>query len=225
MYINTAIETLAGFAVERFTDIHDNFGWTGIRAKRLQHLDGQRGWIDEGDFECNNNFNEFVWQNIHKTTATNEITTEIKVTDDGRMSIDKSKKQFFLSDLCIPEILVESAARAFLDYDSKEVLIDVVMYDGRIIPAIMSKKITETTDVKGDPAQTTAYEIRLHFLYTTDAYEYLYFNSDKEIVKKVSKSNTILVIEKSSWPELLAKFSKWSQAFNDLFPGKNKLKI
>ena len=222
--IDSAIAKLVGFTVERFSDVYGNFGWTGVKAKRFQYLNGQREWSDKGDFECNENFNEFTWLNTNVIAGTDKTTTEIKVIEGGVISIAQKEKHFLLSDLSIPEILVESVARAFLDYDSEKVLIDIVMHDGRIIPAIMSKMKSKSAEGQGHPVRTNAYEIRLDFLYKAGVYEDIHFNSDKEIIRKISKSTELLVIEKSSWQEIFAKFSELSKTFEELFPSKNRLK-
>jgi hypothetical protein len=218
--INAAIETLAGFAVERFTDIHDNFGWTGIKGVRLQYINSKRGGIDQSNFECDKSFNEFVWQNSRQTKDADKIITEIKVTEDGWMSIGQKENVFLLSGLSIPEILVESAARAFIDYGVDEILIDVITHKGWVIPTIMSKKKLNTPETEGRSAQTEAYGVTLTFLYTADAYEKMFFSSGKEIVRKISKSNELFVIKKSSWEELHTKFAEWSTFFDDLFPAR-----
>lgn len=205
---------LAGFSVERFTETIDNGQRTGITVKGLQCISGQNGWTNEKLFDCNNNFSEFTWQNNHQINGMgNPIFTKISVGKQRVLTINQSSKKFRLSPFCIPEILVEFAASEFIEFDKEVILIDILIHNGYVIPAVMSKR---TITLQGGNEQ--GHEVRLDLLYDGHTYEEMTFNNNKDLIKKTSKGKELLETEKSDWDELLLKFGKWTKDFERLFP-------
>ena len=220
----------AGFYVERFEDRYDNGEWTGISAKQLYYFGGQRPSIEESDFVCDNDFTQFTWDNSLQTAnARARIKSSIESDSAGQMTLTKSnsKSDYHLSNIVIPEVLIESVVKAFLQYDADRVLVEILTNTGQIIPTVLSKRTNKKTTLDDNLfSQKPSYTIKLQYLHKNNTLQYYYFDGDKNImIKHFITDQQEIIFQTTNWADLIMKFNKFSATFDAIFPERGDQKI
>ena len=206
--INDARDKPAGFQIATFRKIAEGSDWSSVAVERIHSTVGPRGQTSRSRFECTDRLDRFVWQTWRTSLWTSHaIATEVELAGDGSMQITRatSSKQLTYrpGEGAVAEILIDQVGRAFLDAYEKEPVIDVILADGAIVPAVIS-----TVDVSRDARNKwgAAYAVRIRFLDRPDAYVQSYFDSEKNLVGKIEKNQGVLYWHKSDRKTLAETF-------------------
>ena len=220
---------LMGYTIERFVDSYTSGPQLGVDAKQVAFFGGVRASLDQSDFSCPKDFTQLKWDTKRqRTNNTNWIQTSIDSDSLGQMTFTKNKEsvKYHLSNIVIPEILIEPAARAFLDYDSDAVIVEILASDGRIVPTLLTKTRSEKITEAVYTEQNYEHIVKLNYLHQLTAKEYFFFDSDNFIAEKhYTDSQQYLVYRASSWATILSKFKKDAPMLDKLFPERASNKI
>ena len=86
--------------------------------------------------KSDNHFNKLLWKS--------ENTNQVMLVDGIMTAINAfGQKDYELSDAAIPEILFEIFLPQILDRFEDQIIIDMILNDGRIIPAVLTKSKIE----------------------------------------------------------------------------------
>ncbi len=206
--INDAVGKPAGFRIETFRKSAEGSDWSSVAVERIHYTVGTRGQASKSHFECTDRLDRFIWQSGRMSRrAPHAIATEIELADDGSMHIRGATSSQELTyrpgEHAVAEILIDQVTRAFLGAYENEALIDLILADGTIIPAVIS-----TVDVSRDTENKwgAAYSVRVRFLHGGEAYVQSYFDFEKNLVGKIEKNRRVLYWHKSDRKTLAETF-------------------
>ncbi len=93
-------------------------------------------------------------------------------------------KQFATDSLFVPELLLPEYAAMLLDYDRESFVVDVLLSNGLMVPAGISR-----IDVSEGHARSEeiAYVIRINFFNRQESIDELYYDADKQLVGRFEK--------------------------------------
>ncbi|RKY06922.1 MAG: hypothetical protein DRP66_07810 [Planctomycetota bacterium] len=206
--INDAGDKPAGFQIEIFRRSAEGGDWSSVAVERIHYTVGTRGQTSKSHFECTDRLDRFIWRSDRTIRrARRAITTEIELTGDGYMKIRRATSSKELTyrpaDGAVPEILIDRIARAFLDAYENGAVIDLILADGAIVPAVIS---TVGASLDTENKWGAAYSVRVRFLLGGDAYVQSYFDFEKNLVGKIDKSRRVLYWHKSDRKTLAETF-------------------
>ncbi len=206
--IRDALDEPRGFQIETFRKNAERSDWSSIIAERIHYTVGTRGRTSKSHFECTDRLDRFIWQSGRTSRrAPRAIATEIELAGDGSMRVSGATSSRELTyrpgNHAVAEMLIDPLSRAFLDAYEKEALIDLILADGTIIPAVIS---TVDTSLDTENKWGAAYSVRLRFLLGGDAYVQTYFDFDKNLVGKIDKRRRVLYWHKSDRKTLAETF-------------------
>lgn len=222
--------SIIGFDIQRFEDRYKNGESVGLAAKQLRFVGGFRARIDESDFDCDNDFTRISWQNaVQAANGSGWLKTTVESDSAGQMTLEKAgnSTDYHLSNLVIPRMLIEPAARAFLQYDADRILVEILDHNGRIVPTVLIKQNQNTMSLKPDQLpEPPSFVVKLQYLNDHNPVEYFYFDADKNIMTKHFMSRqTEMILEATNWAELTMKFKRFNPTFDTLFPEREDRKI
>lgn len=198
--IRDALDEPRGFQIETFRKNAERSDWSSIIAERIHYTVGIRGQTSKSHFECTDRLDRFIWQSSRTSQgASHVIATEIELAGNGSMRVSGATSSTELTyrpgDHAVAEILIGPLTRAFLDAYENEALIDLILADGTILPAVIS---TVDTSLDTKNKWGAAYSVRIQFLLSGDAYVQTYFDFDKNLVGKIDKNRRVLYWHKSN---------------------------
>ena len=210
VYVTAKGEEVEGFMVDLIERLEREQDGFVIRNKRL-HYTSNDTVSGNCVLECNERFDEFVWDSRHSrkgvqsishvhTTLGREGGMRVKSPEPGKEIIN------WPSQRLLPEALLEPAVKAFLDFPEKSVTIDVVFSRGIIVPVRMSKM--ELTEVK-DRRSEAAYGVRIDFLHQAERYQQLYFDAEKKILGKLESRQIFVMWDRVDIKGLDERFPNW----------------
>jgi hypothetical protein len=198
--INDARDKPAGFQIETFRKSAERGDWSSVAVERIRSTGRSR-------FKCTDRLDRFVWQTWRTSQGTSQAIAELELAGDGAMQIRRATSSKELTyrpgDHAIAEMLIDRISRAFLDAYENEALIDLILADGKIIPAVIS---TVDTSLDTENKWGAAYSVRVRFLLGRDAYVQSYFDFEKNLVGKIEKNQSVLYWHKSDRKTLTETF-------------------
>lgn len=204
-----------GFTIDVFSPGKDLRRRGGINASAFNYIDGPVGWIGSGLFSCDRSINNFEWKSKQSSLdKRRETGVEIKYADgvlrcyDVHSMTDRIIKErvYNPSPLSIPELFLDSLAAAFLDQNTENALIDIILPDGRIVPAEISK-----TAIAASPSMPTAVSaVRFSMYNKHGKYYELLFDQSGKIVGKIEKIGITFELKRTNIKEVIAQFDQWS---------------
>ena len=204
----------AGFAIEAFSD--------GIRFEEPGSVSGESFYHSAGKRESNNNtiieisksIDSFVWQSRYSgEQGKGGQSMRIELSDEGSMKVvnlfTSEDSVFWPSSTAIPEVLIDSAAKAFVDIESEPLIIDLIFSRGLIMPTIL--QMASDDDLAKWPDGNAKYGVTFQYLDSQHMKKYIFFDADKKILGKVNQSTQKIMWLRVSGSELLEKeqFQPW----------------
>lgn len=204
----------AGFAIEAFSD--------GIRFEEPGSVSGESFYHSAGKRESNNNtifeisksIDSFLWQSRYSgEQGKGGQSMRIELSDEGSMKVvnlfTSEDSVFWPSSSAIPEMIIDSAAKAFIDIESEPVIIDLIFPRGLIMPTIL--QMASDDDLANWPDGNARYGVSFQYLNSQNMKKYIFFDADKKILGKVNESTQKVLWQKVSGSELLEKeqFQPW----------------
>ena len=206
--IRDALDEPRGFQIETFRKNAERSDWSNIIAERIHYTVGTRGQTSKSHFKCTDRLDRFIWQSGRTSRrAPYAIAAEIELAGNGSMRVSGATSSKELTyrpgDHAVAEMLIGRLTRAFLDAYENEALIDLILADGTIIPAVIS---TVDTSLDTENKWGAAYSVRVRFLLGGDAYVQSYFDFEKNLVGKIEKNRSVLYWHKSDRKTLAETF-------------------
>ncbi|MFZ0034064.1 MAG: hypothetical protein WAK60_03625 [Sedimentisphaerales bacterium] len=182
-------------------------------------------------FQSDNRFDEFVWKSQASGPA-GRGGAEIVLGKDGIMAVKNfdprvEERDYQISPAAIPDILGELTFSQMLDSDQKEILVDIIEADGKIIPVLVSRieasrppasqERSNGADVTGEEA---AYVFKVELLNGTGFSEQVYLDDQRQILKKLSQQESTYTFERTSKENILKEFPEQGSY---ILQGKDKM--
>lgn len=205
-----------GFAINVFRNATESGGWVAISGETFYHAGNINGVSSNSLYQISDNFDRMIWQTkLSSRASRNEETIEIEFADDGSMRITQlspaNEQTFWPSQAAIPEILLDSAVRAFLDQGNDNILLDVVSSRGSILPTLLSRlDISEFPELSG---RQIRYGVRIDLAHMPGQGQNAFFDAEKNIVAKVDLSKPNLTWIRTDKETLLtaSEFNAWRE--------------
>jgi hypothetical protein len=182
-------------------------------------------------FQSDNSFNEFVWKSQTSGPA-GRGGAEIVLGKDGIMTVKNfdprvEERDCQISPAAIPDVLGEFAFGQMLDSDQKEILVDIIEADGKIIPVLVSRieagslpvsqDRSNEADVTGEEA---AYVFKVELLNGLGFSEKVYLDDQRQILKRLSQQESTYTFERTSAENILKEFPEQGSY---ILQGKDKM--
>jgi len=200
-----------GFEVDIFSDSSDVYS-NGIMSERLGYnIRNGAEWSNNSLFECDGRFEKFIWQNKHmnlKGRGGSNVAVELE--SDGELKIcdlsSAEEQAFRPSEAAVAKVLIDSVTRAFVDYGSNELVIDVILANGAIVPMRLLKLPLEERPLD---LPEVAHIVQLEYLDSKRGSQHVYFDGNKEIISKFEQRRIPLIWQRSDLDDVMEKFRPW----------------
>ncbi|MBN1391393.1 MAG: hypothetical protein JW947_01170 [Sedimentisphaerales bacterium] len=164
-------------------------------------------------FQSDNSFNEFVWRS-EIVGPGGRSGTETVLGKDGIMTIREfgwqaRERDCQISPAATPDVLGEFIFGQMLDSGQKEVLVDIIDADGRIIPALVSAIDAPRPFVsqgKGDKAEEAAYAFRVELLDGQGFSEQVYLDAGRRVSRRLLQQENAYTLERAAAEDILKMF-------------------
>ncbi|MDD5010817.1 MAG: hypothetical protein PHQ00_01705, partial [Phycisphaerae bacterium] len=151
---------------------------------------------------------KFDWLVTQSNLLTNRELPVFIQLSDGSLTVNKQGKteNFAFTDTMLPEVFFDTAVAAFLRGDSDMIMLDFIISDGRIAPAIISK-------INIPPAlkSTAKFAAGIELLGANTIYQKAYFDGEARPIFAEVQSSFSYKIERSSKADILADFPQWAE--------------
>jgi len=178
-----------------------------IRAGSLSYIRGLRPLEQGTSFQCSNDLGEFVFKS-EISRRTGRSGTEIIAGKDNIMTLRKfeaepEEKRYYLNPAAIPEVFIDQLLKQMLDSGRKEIIVDIIQANGKIIPAHISG-IEVTKDMAAD--EDAAHVFMLELLDGQGFSERLYLNNRHQVYKKLIRQDNIYILERTDIESIMGEF-------------------
>ena len=159
-------------------------------------------------FQSDNTLERFVWQS-EVSSLTGRSRIESVLGKDGTITITtlstqgEKKKNYQLGPAAIPDVFLEQLFSQILDSDHKKLIVDIIVPDGTITPVLISKIEAEDTTAAEEDA---AYALRMELLNNRGFSELAYFDSQKQISKRLLQQKELYILERTDAENILREF-------------------
>lgn len=199
-----------GFTVELFSRVNDLTGHSGISTSALYFIEGANGWTGKSLFDCDKSFTNFYWQ-TKQSSLDNKVNASLVVEYED--SVLRSRERNFVpSSISIPELFIDSLAAAFLDQASENVLVDLIMPDGKVLPAEISKIAVAADNLI--PNVDSA--VRFTMYNMPNSYSEIYFDQSGKIIGKTEKSGQTFELERTNINEIITQYKQFSADIEEM---------
>lgn len=202
-------------------------------------------------FQSENNLNEFVWKSETRGLGRRR-GTEMVLAKDGIMTVREfdlrsEEKNYKPGPAAMPDVLDKFLFSQMLDSNQKEIIVDIIEADGKIIPALVSRTeadlpaaspaVTTRTDKRGsrkkqsDKAdvalEKAAYIFRIDLLDGRGYSQQVYLDDQKQITRMVSQQESAYTLERTNAENILREFPEQGHILQspvrDALQHKNKM--
>ena len=199
-----------GFVAEALAETQDDDGQPAIGAVGMYNIDGPKGSNEQSVFRCGIFLDTFHWvNNGSNTQSRTKISTEIALNQQGtvtvRNPVSQRVYQFAFGTAAVPEILLEPVLIEFINSDIEQIMLDLIISQGVVIPAIISKIKDAAL-----PANV-AYAIEVDFLDKEQNYQLMYFDNYKNLVQINIQGRVNYNIKRADKDTILEKFPGWQE--------------
>ncbi len=183
-----------------------------IHVAGFVYIRGRSGYEQATSFQSDNNYDQFTWKG-QTYRGRNKSGTEINLSKDGTLIISKYgpeplQESYMIGTAAIPDALLGLFSYEVLNSNEKEIAVDTISIDGKIVPTLISK-IEVGEDILAD--EQTAYILRLEPLDGQGFYEQVYLDNNKKIYKRLLRQEDLYTLKKASIEEIRAIFPERSK--------------
>ena len=209
--IKDSRKSTIGFTVDMLSDSGSD-SRLNIKVAGLFYVRGRYTFEQETSFQSSNNLDEFAYKS-QTDSRTGRDGTEIILDKAGLITIRKSgatseEANYQLSPTAIPDVFLEQLLGQMLEGDKKEIIVDIIASNGKIIPVFISGLEGQrdiTADVKA------AYVLKMELLDGRGFYEQLYLSDQKQIYKRLVQQKELYVFESTGIEDLLIEFPELAE--------------
>jgi len=183
-----------------------------IRSAGLFYIRGQNSLEQATSFQCSNNLNEFVYKS-ELSAWKGRSGTETILDSTGTITVRKFQAQFDektyrLGPAAIPDIFLDQLLLQMLESDRKEIIIDFIEANGKIIPT----HITEIEAAEDMPVDENAsYVFELELLDGRGFTERIYLNDRKQAYKRLARQDNIYILERTDAESIAREFPEHAE--------------
>ena len=203
--IKDARDRPIGFTMDVFVDFGPETQ-LNIRAASFLYIRSRYTQEQVTFFQGSNNLEEFIWRS-EIVAAAGKSGTEMVLDESGVMTVKKygirlEEENYHLGPAAIPDILGGFIFSPMLLRGCKEIFVDIVGADGKILPVLIYR--IEDKDIGAD--EKAAYVFRVELLDGRGFSELVYFDDEKQIFKRLIRHEGVYVLERSSSESILREF-------------------
>ena len=213
-YIQDFTDKKLGFATDA-AGIRPDGKNNSIVAAGLYFLHSGRIAHAERDFFAGEpNMHTFKWANSQSDLLINrEVPTSIELDAEGMITVQKTNnlQNFTLSPSMMPEVLFDAAVEDFLHSDFNSVMIDLILSDGRIKPAIIKK-----ADPNGYPQLKAAFAAEVKLFDFSAANQTVYLDADGRTLLSEVRGSFSYRMQRTEKEKLAADFPQWLEKIEQI---------
>lgn len=135
-------------------------------------------------FETAGNIDEFVWT-TYRQIRRRPLQIRVRRLRDGAVQIQDSyqrERVCWPSKEALPEILLPLAARAMLDTEQPEAVLDLIAFSGQVVPILLTRSAGSAAS---SMPESTAAVVKIVFLHHAENYEEYYFNAQHTLLARL----------------------------------------
>jgi hypothetical protein len=181
-------------------------------------------FAEQSLFRSDPNLQSFKWISRQSDFLINRnLTTTIELDRQGLVAVQKRNvvQNFTFTPTMLPEIILDIFIKSFLQSDFNSVMVDTILSDGRIIPALL----TRVEPQKAAPPNV-AFVVEAVFFGTSPDYQTIYFDSDGEILLSEMHGRLSYKLERTERDRLTTDFPGWLEKIQQIeqyiIPEKSK---
>jgi hypothetical protein len=215
-YIKDYTGQSMGFATDAISLKNNKRDANSLTAVSLYfiHL-GVNPFAEQSLFRSDPNIQTFKWISQQSNLVINrELITSIELDRESTVTIQSTtgktlperivSQNFTFTSSALPEILSDTFVESFLQSSFNSVMVDLILSDGRITPALLTKAEPQKT---AQPNAASAVKI---VFFGTDAREQTtYFDSSGKIVLSEIRGKLSYKLERTQRDRLVADFPGW----------------
>ena len=206
-----------GFSIEAFNKSQRYQQNGSIGGESFFHSTIKRELNNNIQFEINRAADQFVWQSrFLGQGGKGDENAQIELDENGEMRIisllSANERTCRPSDIAIPEMMVDSAIKAFVDQSPQPLMIDIIFGKGWIMPAKL--EMMKIDDLDRWPYSKASYGVIMEYIHNFPTRHYIFFDADKKVLGKIdpsSNEDNRIVWHRIEGTELLSKplFQPW----------------
>jgi len=167
---------------------------------------GFSAYAEQSIFYSNVSLSKFDWTTKQGNLLTNkELPTYIQLSD-GNLTVQRQNivGKVTFTDTMLPETFFDLAVAAFLKSNLDTVMFDVILSDGRIAPAIISRINVPQNSVL--PAQSAA---GVEIFGTSAMSRKMFFDGENKLLSAEVQGSSAYRFDRTTRADILADFPQW----------------
>jgi len=214
--IKDASKSIIGFTMDVLVDTGTDSSATGtqrnIRSAGLFYIRGQNSFEQATSFQCSNNLDEFVY-NSELLSRAGRSGTETILDANGVITVRKfqaqpDEKTYRLGPAAIPDVFLDQLLAQMLDGGRKEIVIDFIEANGKIIPTLIAT-VEAATDTNAE--DDAAYVFKIELLDGRGFSERMYLNDRRQVYKRLARQDNIYLLERTDAESIAREFPEYAE--------------
>ena len=195
-----------GFTMEYLVDSGKD-ARLNVKGESFLYIRDRNAVEQETLFQCSNNLDEFTYKSeIYNSDG--RSSSEIVSNEPGTMIVRKfgpeaKVKVYYPGSAALPDVFFDLIFRQMLASDKREIVIDLIDADGKIIPTSISRIETE------DPQAAHAFD--LEFLDGQDFSQRVFLDEQGQIFRSLIQHENLYVFERTNAEDVAREFPDYAQ--------------
>ena len=114
-----------------------------------------------------------------------------------------NQKNYHLSPAALPDVFLEQLLGQMLEDNKKEIIVDIIDADGKIIPTLISRSEAQK-DIT--PGEEVAHVLKLELLDGRGFSQHVYLNDQEQIYKALVQQEDVYIFESTTIEDVVEKF-------------------
>ncbi|MGA2915763.1 MAG: hypothetical protein ABSE89_07025 [Sedimentisphaerales bacterium] len=216
-FIQNYTDSPIGFTTDAIAVKTDKPRFTGgsLIAANLYLLKvGVQSFAEQSLLRGEPNLQSFKWVSRQSDLLINrQTTTSIELDKEDKLTIrsEKIEQTFTSAPTIIPDILMDFLIESFLQSDFNSVMVDTLLSDGRVIPAVIAKARKQQYT---DP--NISFAVDIQFLGMDGGRQATYFDKNGQILKSEVHGKISYKLEKTDKEHLISVFPDWREKLGQI---------
>jgi hypothetical protein len=160
-----------------------------------------------------------------------DLTTSIELDRQGKVTVQRRNivQDFAFTSTMLPEILLDTLLESFLQSDFNSVMVDIILPDGRLAPALVAKTKLQPVlnGAEGKAVEpNAAWAVKTEIFGTNTNQQTIYFDSTGKILLSEVHGRLSYKLEKTQRDRIIADFPQWLEKIQQIeqyiIPEKSK---
>ncbi|MGB8226709.1 MAG: hypothetical protein WCE45_07620, partial [Sedimentisphaerales bacterium] len=193
---------------------------------------GINSFAEQSLLRCDPNFQSFKWMSRQSDLLINrDLTTSIDLDRQGKVTVQRRNivQDFAFTSTMLPEILLDTLLESFLQSDFNSVMVDIILPDGRLAPALVAKTKLQPvlSGAEGKAVEPNAvWAVKSEFFGTNTSQQTIYFDNTGKILLSEVHGRLSYKLEKTQRDRIVADFPQWLEKIQQIeqyiIPEKSK---